>query len=130
MNELDKGITLPITLSDLTAIDAALKGYLAFLRGKVRYSRERDTQIEVLQNLRQRFRPVLAQQVDGTSLALTFQEVKAIDAALVGFVWLVRRTVPASKERDEALAGFGGLRQKLACMLAPGRPPGSALHSG
>ncbi len=53
-----------------------------------------------------------------TPVQITLSDVTAIDAALVGFVWLVRRMVPQTKERDEALAGFGGLRQKLASMVA------------
>jgi hypothetical protein len=92
------------------------------VKGRVKPSRERDTQIEVLQNLRQRFKPVLAQRREGICVTLTFQEAQAIDAALAGFVWLVRRMVPASKERDETLAGFGGLRQTLARMLVPTHP--------
>jgi hypothetical protein len=117
MNDWYRDITFSIGLSDLTAMDAAFKGYLAFLRGKVKPSRQRDTQIEVLQSLRERFKPVLAQRLEGTPLTLTVQEAQTIDAALIGFVWLVRGMVPASKERDEALAGFGSLRHMLARML-------------
>jgi len=53
-----------------------------------------------------------------TPVQITLSDVTAIDAALVGFVWFVRRMVPQTKERDEALAGFGGLRQKLTSMVA------------
>jgi hypothetical protein len=111
---MHEGKPVPITLNDLTVIDAAIKGYLAFLRSTVKPSQERDTKIEILQNIRQRLKPVLTQQLEGTPIPLTFNEVQTIDTALVGFVWLVCRTVPPSKERDETLAGFGGLRHKLA----------------
>ncbi len=57
---------VPITLNDLTVIDAAIKGYLAFLRGTVKPSQERATKIELLQNIRQRLKPVLSQQLEGT----------------------------------------------------------------
>jgi hypothetical protein len=116
---MHEGKPVPITLNDLTVIDAAIKGYLAFLRGTVKPSRERDTKIEILQNIRQRLKPVLSQQLEGTPIPLTFNEVQAIDAALVGFVWIVRRTVPPSKERDDALAGFDGLRLMLASLATP-----------
>jgi len=42
--------------------------------------------------------------------------VQALDDALIGFVWLVRRIVPPSTERDDALAGFDDLRQMLASL--------------
>jgi hypothetical protein len=108
---------VPITLNDLTVMDAAIKGYLAFLRGAVKPSQERYIKVELLQNIRQRLKPVLSQQLEGTPIPLTFNEVQAIDAALVGFVWIVRRAVPPSKERDDALAGFDGLRHKLASLV-------------
>jgi hypothetical protein len=116
---MHEGKPVPITLNDLTVIDAAIKGYLAFLRGTVKPSQERYIKVELLQNIRQRLKPVLSQQLEGTPIPLTFNEVQAIDAALVGFVWLARRAVPPSKERDDALAGFDGLRHKLASLATP-----------
>jgi hypothetical protein len=34
MNDMHEGKPVPITLSDLTVIDAAIKGYLAFHAGR------------------------------------------------------------------------------------------------
>ncbi len=114
-----EGKPVPIALSDLTVMDAALKGYLAFLRGTVNPSQERSTKIELLQNIRHRLKPVVSHQLEGTPIPLTFTEVQALDDALIGFVWLVRRTVPPSTERDDALAGFDDLRQMLASLATP-----------
>ena len=112
--------TMRIGLIDLSVIDGAVMGYLAYLRQAVPPSRKRDRRIRLLQDVHLRLSPVLDQNTQtDTPIPLTGWEIQALNFALAGFAKLVRRTIPVSQERDETLRRFELLRQQLAIQLSP-----------
>jgi hypothetical protein len=82
---------------DITVIDQAVKGYLAYLRNAVPPSSTRDTRIRVLQNVRLRLAAVPQGQATEMHLSLTVADILALQVALEGFVRLVRQMVPLLK---------------------------------
>ena len=54
-----------------------------------------------------------------TGILLTNDEILALDAALRGFVTMLRQLVPASPERDGMLLALADLQQRLAVLIAP-----------
>ncbi len=62
-----------------------------------------------------------AWEVEKTPIWLTWQEIRALDEALSGFVQVVRVVVPASSERDETLREIEGFREMLKGMFSSAR---------
>jgi hypothetical protein len=104
---------------DISVLAQVIRGYLAFLRNEGVPSKKRAVQIHTLQRLQQRLTAITSAHAEKTCVALTADDTQVLDAALRGFITLVRRMVPASKERDETLQDVENLRQHLAKILAP-----------
>jgi hypothetical protein len=105
--------------NDISVLQQVVRGYLAFLRNGVAPSKKRAVQIQAVQRLQQRLTTLAYAHADNTCVPLTADDIQALDAALRGFITLVRRMVPASQERDETLQDVENLRQHVAKMIAP-----------
>lgn len=118
--EIHEGIpAMQIDLNDVSVIDSAVMGYLAYLRQAVPPSQKRDKRIRLLHGVRLRLSLVLLHNTPANArIPLTDSEIQALNSALTGFTKLVRQTIPLSKERDETLQIFERLRQELAMHLA------------
>lgn len=104
--------------NDISVLAQVIQGYLAFLRNGVAPSKKRDVQIQTLQRLQQRLTTMVNAHAENTCVPLTADDIQALNAALRGFITLVHRMAPASKERDETLLDVENLRQQLAGMIA------------
>jgi hypothetical protein len=111
--------TMQIGLNDVSVMDSAVLGYLAYLRQAVPPSQKRDKRIRLLEGVRLRLLSVLQHNTPlRACIPLADSEIQALNGALVGFVNLVRQTIPPSQERDETLQVFERLRQELVMHLA------------
>lgn len=111
-----------ISREDLVTIDSIVKGYLAYLRKGFPASSEHDQQIQVLQQLQQRFANILVpkEPIEDIGLLLLDVEVDALDSALLGFMRVLPRFAPPSPARDEAIHGVQDIRRKLTtCFSSP-----------
>ncbi|MEO8971286.1 MAG: hypothetical protein ABI406_06775 [Ktedonobacteraceae bacterium] len=105
--------------NDIVALENVIKGYLAFLHRGVPPAKKRAAQVRTLQRVQQRLTAMTNAHTEHTCVPLTATEIEALDGALRGFIMLVRRMVPTSKERDETLLEIENLRQQLAEMITP-----------
>ncbi|HLJ36266.1 MAG TPA: hypothetical protein VKU38_21590 [Ktedonobacteraceae bacterium] len=105
--------------NEIIVLESVVKGYLAFLRHGMPPSKKRDGQIRTLQRVQQHLIPLAHAQREQRYFPLTADEIQALDDALRSFVLLVRRMVPASRERDETLRDVENLRQQLAGIISP-----------
>src|SRR6266700_2832150 len=104
---------LLLSFGSLTAIDEAVKGYLSYLRGGVPPSHNRNLRIKRLQNLHLRLANVPKEPGVSTHFPRSPADNEALQAALKGFVRLVRQMVPPSPKRDEVLQALEDLSQQL-----------------
>lgn len=128
---------LVLSWNDVQACDQVLRGYLASLRKRTTALSDngQDSQIQILERLRERLAVLLAAGEDGEGLLLfTLSELLALKAAVQGFRRQITRLVPASPGRAGVLESLLSLQQDLTLMLAPytnqksarGRP--QAMH--
>ena len=89
---------VPLSFNELSAIDSVLHGYLAFLRGVVPPSEERNEQLRAFYGLRGRLAVILSSRCGESVMPVTFDEAKAIQEAMVGFVEITRQVVPTDKQ--------------------------------
>ena len=108
--------------NDVQALDQVLRGYLASLGRPTTATSAggQDSQIQILERLRERLAGLLAAGEDGEGLLLfTMPELLALEAAVRGFRRLITRQIPASPAREEVLQSLLRLQHDLTLMLSP-----------
>jgi hypothetical protein len=111
--------SLPLGPHDLQALEAVIRGYLAYVRKAIPASAKQQAQIRALQRIQARLVLLLAPGAPLTAqVPLTREELTALQEAVRGFVALLRQMVPPSQERDGVIASLEHLHQALARMLA------------
>ncbi|HJT55427.1 MAG TPA: hypothetical protein VJ761_02940 [Ktedonobacteraceae bacterium] len=113
---------LVLSWNDVQACDQVLRGYLASVRRPAATSSGggQESQIQVLERLRERLAVLLAAGEDGEGLLLfTLPELQALEAAVRGFRRLIVRQIPASPAREGVLESLLRLQQDLTLMLSP-----------
>lgn len=107
---------------DVQALDQVLRGYLASVRRPTATSSGggQESQIQILERLRERLAVLLAAGEDGEGLLLfTLPELQALEAAVRGFRRLITRQMPDSPAREGVLESLLRLQQDLTLMLSP-----------
>jgi len=97
-----------------------IEGYLPLLARL--YPTPRRT-IEVLRGIRDKLAPLLEPGgfPEGRAIALTMEEVWALDIAVQGFSVAVRRRIAPSNERDGVIAELNKLHVYCERLLSAGR---------
>ena len=108
--------SLRLNFHDLAAVRGIIRAYITYTRRANKPTRERDEQLQMLENLYKRLVSVPASVTD-IAFLLSSAEVAALDAAIAGFCAFVRSRVPPSRERDETLQEVERMREVLAQML-------------
>src|SRR5690348_11822669 len=101
---------LPVGVHDVAVLRSIIGSYLTYLRRGTSHPPECQRLIQLLQAVYFRLvgMPGSATEV---LLLLSVAEVHAVNAAMLGFVAFVRRTVSRSWERDDTLQAVELLRQ-------------------
>lgn len=110
---------LPRTLlgvGDAKALMYVLEGYIAYTRRTMPPSKRRDEEINLLERVRRQLGPLQYGQVVQVSIALSLEEIAALEHALCIFITLTRKNVARSPQRDQTLAALDELRRALARM--------------
>lgn len=108
--------TLHVGFNDLSVLRNVIRGYLAYSRRTLIPTQERQEQARLLEGVYQHL-TATPNGVLEIHIHLQFQEIHALNTAMLGFCAFVRQKVPASRDRDETLQDLEGFRQKLLAML-------------
>lgn len=105
-----------VGLGDLEVLRTVITSYLTLVYRTVPPSRKRDEEIVLLQGVQRRISALPANALDA-QIPLYELEVPALDKALSGFMAFVRRKVPPSHEREEALRDLERFRRQLMATM-------------
>jgi hypothetical protein len=111
---------------DLSAIEAGVRTYLAFLRKSVPTTAEQQTQIRVLRGIQARLLTLLTQGLQSTAhLPLTLEELVALKGAMIGFGALVQQNIPLSPQREGVLKALERFDHDLGGLLSSSMEKGN-----
>jgi hypothetical protein len=108
--------TLHVGFNDLSVLRNVIRGYLAYSRRTTMPTQERQEQARLLEGVFQRLTSAPSGMME-VHIHLQFQEIHALNTAILGFCAFVRQKVPASQDRDETLQDLERFRQMLLAML-------------
>jgi hypothetical protein len=121
MSDGEEGKTVPqvmLGVNDTQVVDNILMGIIGYLRNSPRLTPQTVKRIQELEGLRVRLLFVL-HGGENNAVFLTVDDIKAIREAMITFVYITRRIVPQSKERDETLETVSALRKHIEKHLLP-----------